>query len=243
MRSALRRFACPVCLVLMSGAAAWSDEGMWLPSQLPQLAAELEAAGLEAPPASFADLVGDPMGAIVSLGGCSASFVSPEGLVATNHHCAYGSIQFNSSPERNLLADGFVAATRSDELPAAPGARMYVTLAVTDVTAQILAAQPPNADGAARFAAVEEAEKRLIAGCEQTPGHRCKVAAFHGGAQYLLYDQLEIRDVRLAYAPPSSIGKFGGEIDNWMWPRHTGDFSFLRAYVGRDGRPAAPPSS
>jgi len=238
MRSALPRFVYPVCLILMSGAAAWSNEGMWLPSQLPQLTAELEAAGLKAPPASFADLVGDPMGAIVSLGGCSASFISPEGLVATNHHCAYGSIQFNSSPERNLLADGFVAATKTDELPAAPGARMYVTLAVTDVTAQILAAQPPDADGTARFSAVEEAEKRLIAGCEQTPGHRCKVAAFHGGAQYLLYDQLEIRDVRLVYAPPSSIGKYGGDIDNWMWPRHTGDFSLYRAWVGPDGQPA-----
>jgi hypothetical protein len=224
----------------MSGTAAWADEGMWLPSQLPRIAPALEAAGLETPPASFANLTGDPMGAIVSLGGCSASFISPEGLVATNHHCAYGTIQFNSTPERNLLTDGFVAGSRSDELPAAPGARVYVTVAVHDVTPTILDAVPAEADGAARFAAVEVAKKTLIADCETTPGHRCKVASFHGGAEYRLYDQLEIRDVRLVYAPPSSIGKYGGDIDNWMWPRHTGDFSLYRAWVGPDGLPADP---
>jgi hypothetical protein len=217
-----------------------AGEGMWLPSQLPMIGHELEAAGLDSPPADFADLTGDPMGAIVSLGGCSASFVSPQGLVATNHHCAYGTIQFNSTPESNLLENGFVANSPDDELQAAPGSRVYVTLAVTDVTEEILARVPDGADGAARFAAVEDAEKALIAGCEQTPGRRCRVASFHGGLQFRLYDQIEIRDVRLAYAPPSSIGKYGGDVDNWMWPRHTGDFSLFRAYVGPDGLPAEP---
>jgi hypothetical protein len=219
-------------------ASAVADEGMWLPDQLPKIADRLEAAGLDTPPQRFADLTGDPMGAIVSLGGCSASFVSPEGLVATNHHCAYGSIQFNSTEEVNLLENGFLAKTRSDELPAAPGARIYVTLAVEDVTERILASIPAEADGATRYAAIETAEKKLIASCEERPGHRCRVASFHGGAQYRLYDQLEIRDVRLVYAPPSSIGKYGGDIDNWMWPRHTGDFAFYRAWVGPDGQPA-----
>lgn len=230
-----------VVLLLMAVCVpGLADEGMWLPSQLPRIAPALEAAGLETPPASFADLTGDPMGAIVSLGGCSASFISPEGLVATNHHCAYGTIQFNSTPERNLLAEGYVASSHADELPAAPGARVYVTVAVEDVTRDVLDSVPADADGAARFAAVEEAEKRLIADCEKSAGHRCKVAAFYGGTEYLLYDQLEIRDVRLVYAPPSSIGKFGGDVDNWMWPRHTGDFSLYRAWVGPDGLPADP---
>jgi len=213
---------------------------MWLPDQLPKIADALKAAGLETPAESFADLTGDPMGAIVSLGGCSASFVSPVGLVATNHHCAYGTIQFNSSEERNLLEDGFLAATYGDELPAAPGARVYVTVAAKDVTSQVLAAIPNAADGTTRFTAIEDIEKKLIARCEETEGHRCRVAAFYGGTMYRLYDQLEIRDVRLVYAPPSSIGKYGGDIDNWMWPRHTGDFSFYRAYVGPDGQPADP---
>jgi len=221
----------------MIGQAA---EGMWLPDQLPKIGAALEAAGLKTPPENFADLTGDPMGAIVSLGGCSASFVSPEGLVVTNHHCAYGTIQFNSTEEHNFLEDGFLAAGLGDELAGAPGSRVYVTESFSDVTDRVLAAIPPGADGAARFAAVEKAEKTIIAECEKTPGHRCKVASFFGGTAYRLYDQLEIRDVRLVYAPPSSIGKYGGDIDNWMWPRHTGDFSFYRAWVGPDGKPADP---
>jgi hypothetical protein len=217
-----------------------AGEGMWLPDQLPKIGDALKAAGLDSEPERFADLTGDPMGAIVSLGGCSASFVSPQGLVATNHHCAYGTIQFNSDEDRNLFRDGFLAATREDELAGAPGSRVYVTVAVDDVTQQVLAVVPPGADGATRFAAIEEIEKTIIAECEEKPGHRCKVSAFHGGTSFRLYSQLEIRDVRLVYAPPSSIGKYGGDIDNWMWPRHTGDFAFYRAWVGPDGLPADP---
>jgi hypothetical protein len=213
---------------------------MWLPDQLPKIGGDLKAAGLDTPPERFADLTGDPMGAIVSLGGCSASFVSPLGLVATNHHCAYGTIQFNSDEDRNLLRDGYLAATREDELAGAPGSRVYVTVAVDDVTQRVLAAVPEDADGATRFAAIEEIEKTIIAECEETPGQRCKVSSFHGGSSFRLYSQLEIRDVRLVYAPPSSVGKYGGDIDNWMWPRHTGDFAFYRAWVGPDGLPADP---
>lgn len=227
-------------LITSTAVAVSADEGMWLPDQLPRVGDRLAAAGLGTPPERFADLTGHPMGAIVSLGGCSASFVSSQGLVATNHHCAYGSIQYNSTAEQNLLENGFLAATLEDELPAAPGSRVLVTETVEDVTARIRAAVSADADGAARFAAVEGAEKQLIAECEQEPGYRCRVASFHGGAMYRLYRQLEIRDVRLAYAPASSVGKFGGDLDNWMWPRHTGDFSFLRAWVGPDGRPADP---
>jgi hypothetical protein len=222
--------------------AGHAGEGMWLPHQLPKIGDALKTAGLETPAENFADLTGDPMGAIISLGGCSASFVSPQGLVATNHHCAYGAIQYHSTKERNLLRDGFLAPAREDELDAAPGSRVYVTTAVDDVTDQILDAVPEGADGANRFAAIESAEKKLIAKCEEKPGHRCKVASFHGGAVFRLYSQLEIRDVRLVYAPSSSIGKYGGDEDNWMWPRHTGDFSLFRAYVGVDGNPADPSS-
>jgi len=229
-----------VLLLSVSSISAHAGEGMWLPDQLPKIGAALEAAGLQTPPENFADLTGKPMGAIVSLGGCSASFVSPEGLVVTNHHCSYGTIQFNSTEELNLLDDGFLAAGHEDELAGAPGSRVYVTESFSDVTDRVLATIPAGADGAARFAAVEDAKKEIIAECEKTPGHRCKVASFFGGTAYRLYDQLEIRDVRLVYAPASSIGKYGGDIDNWMWPRHTGDFSFLRAYVGHDGLPADP---
>ncbi len=139
-----------VLLLTVPSIVGHAGEGMWLPDQLPKIGAALEAAGLQTPPENFADLTGDPMGAIVSLGGCSASFVSPEGLVVTNHHCAYGTIQFNSTPERNLLEDGFLADGHEDELAGAPGSRVYVTQSFSDVTDRMLATIPTGADGAAR---------------------------------------------------------------------------------------------
>ncbi len=226
-------------LVILTSLVTAAEEGMWRPEQLPQLGAGLRALGLEIEPARLADLTADPMGAVISLGGCTASFVSPEGLVITNHHCALGSIQYNSTAERNLLTDGFLAATRADELPAAPGSRVYVTVAADDVTATVARALAPATTGAARTAALEQVEKQLVAACEENPDFRCRVASFHGGLQFTLYRQLEIRDVRLVYAPAEAIGNYGDDVDNWMWPRHTGDYSFYRAYVGRDGRPAA----
>jgi hypothetical protein len=225
------------CLSLSSIAAA--NEGMWPPQQLPEIEAALRETGLVLEPEALADLTAHPMGAIVSLGGCTASFVSPQGLTVTNHHCAYGAIQLNSSPERNLLEDGFSAATLADEVSAGPAARIYVTEAIQDVTARVLAAATPDMDDRARYDAIDAAKKTLVSECEQVEGYRCNVYAFHGGLTYRLFTQLEIRDVRLVYAPPGGIGNYGGDVDNWMWPRHTGDFSFLRAYVGRDGKPAA----
>ncbi|MBP6596817.1 MAG: S46 family peptidase, partial [Arenimonas sp.] len=212
---------------------------MWVPQQLPEIAGPLRAAGLQLDPAQLASLTGDPMGAVVALGGCTASFVSPDGLVVTNHHCAYGSIQLNSTAERNLMADGFVAATRADEPSAGPAARVFVMDQITDVTEQVLAATAPDMDGLALQKAIESAQKSLIAACESEPGFRCTLYGFYGGQTYRLFRQIEIKDVRLVYAPPGAIGNYGGEVDNWMWPRHTGDFAFYRAYVGKDGKPAA----
>src|SRR5690606_32228610 len=232
----LMRFAL-LAAALSLPLAAQADEGMWVPQQLPEIAGPLREAGLALPPEQLADLTGDPMWAAVALGVCTASVVSPEGLVATTHHCAYGAIQLNSSPERNLLEDGFIAAERGQELSAGPSARIYVMDGIREVTAEIQAAAGDLA-GAPRQQAIEAAQKRLVAECEAEPGYRCTVYSFFGGQTYRLFRQLEIRDVRLVYAPPRSIGNYGGEIDNWMWPRHTGDFSFYRAYVGPDGKPA-----
>ena len=219
--------------------AAHATEGMWVPQQLPEIAGPLKKAGLKLDPAQLADLTGDPLGAVVSLGGCTASFVSPQGLVVTNHHCAYGAIQLNSTPENNLMRDGFNAAAPADEITAGPNARIYVLDAITDVTAQVRAAIEAAADPLARTQALDAIEKRLVADCEAEAGYRCRLYSFLGGNDYRLFRNLEIRDVRLAYAPPGSIGNYGGEVDNWMWPRHTGDFAFYRAYVGPDGKPAA----
>lgn len=224
--------------VATAASPLMANEGMWQPNQLPQIEDQLEDAGLEIDPENLTKLTEFPMGAVISLGGCTASFLSPKGLVATNHHCAYGSIQFNSTAENNLLEKGFLAKDFSEELPAAPGSRVYVTTEVTNVTDTISDDLSDEMSGMERYKAVEKKEKSLVADCEAEEGYRCNVYSFHGGLEYYLIKQMEIRDVRLVYAPSSHIGKYGGDVDNWMWPRHTGDFSFYRAYVGKDGKPA-----
>ncbi|BFT31317.1 S46 family peptidase [Alteromonas sp. D210916BOD_24] len=225
--------------IMLSGAtAANAKEGMFTPEQLPAIAKDLSKTGLAIPADSIDDLTAFPMGAIVSLGGCSASFVSDEGLAVTNHHCARGSVQYNSTPEHNYLKDGFLAANQAQELPAAPGTRMFVTVGFADVTDKVTGSIEDSVQGRARFDRIEANRKALIAECESEPGYRCSVPSFFQGLEYKLIKQMEIRDVRIAYAPADSIGKYGGDIDNWMWPRHTGDFSFYRAYVGKDGKPA-----
>ena len=234
----LRQLSVALAVVMLATSAS-ADEGMWQPRQMPELASQLKARGLQMDPDSLSNLAAKPLDAVISLGGCTASFVSPEGLVVTNHHCGYGAIQYNSTPDRDLLTNGFVAASLADELLADPNARVYVTQDISDVTARINEVLAPDMDGKARFDAIDARSKALVAECEQPGGLRCAVYNFHGGLQFSLIRQMEIKDVRLVYAPPESIGKFGGDEDNFEWPRHTGDWSFLRAYVGRDGKPAA----
>jgi hypothetical protein len=232
----MKRLALVLCAALAAPLAA--DEGMWMPSQLPAFAAELAAAGLELDPARLADLTGDPLGAIVSLGGCTASFVSPDGLIVTNHHCVYGSLQYNSTPERDLVADGFLAKRRAEELPAAPGSSVWVTTAIRDVTDEVRGDPNARLSDASYARAVDRRTRERVDACEKPGGVRCRVASFFEGSLFLEVIQSEVRDVRLVYAPASGIGNYGGEIDNWMWPRHTGDFGFLRAYVAPDGSAA-----
>jgi hypothetical protein len=227
-----------ILLLAMASTLATADEGMWQPHQLPSIASELTQAGLKLNPNDLTDLTGFPMGAIVSLGGCTASFVSDKGLVASNHHCVYGSIQYNSTAENNLLANGFLAKTFDEELPATPGSRIYVTEEINDVTTLIKGSITENMSGSERYKAIDKNSKTLVAECESDDKYRCSVVNFHGGLEYYLFKQLTIRDVRLVHAPASSVGKYGGDVDNWMWPRHTGDYGFYRAYVGKDGQPA-----
>ena len=223
--------------ILSLSSQSHAVEGMWQPEQFPVIKKQLVEAGLEFPPEKIAQLTQFPMNSIVSLGGCSASFVSKDGLVITNHHCAYGSIQFNSTPDHNLLQDGFYAAKRHEELKAAPGSRIFVTEDITDVTTTILK-DLEKTNGLKRYKTIQNRQKSLIAQCEKAAGYRCRIDSFYGQSSYRLTKQLEIRDVRLVEAPPTSIGAYGGDVDNWMWPRHAGDFAFYRAYVGADGRPA-----
>lgn len=225
--------------VLMTACApALAGEGMWLPRQAPELAKTLKDAGLAIDPAALSNLQAAPMNAIASLGNCSASFVSPAGLVVSNHHCVYGSIQYNSKPGQDYLTDGFLAKTLGDEVPAAPGSRIFVIEDLRDVTREMTAGVTAKLSGFDRDARLEANRKTLIAACEKQPNRRCDVRPYFGGSTYYLQQQLELQDVRLVYAPPRAIGNYGGEVDNWQWPRHTGDFGFYRAYVAPDGASA-----
>ncbi|MET3129865.1 hypothetical protein AAKU55_000106 [Oxalobacteraceae bacterium GrIS 1.11] len=228
--------------VALSGAllVAHADEGQWQPHQLPQLKSELKRIGIDIAADKLADLGRLPMSAMASLGGCSATFVSDAGLVVTNHHCAYGAVQRNSTPEHNYISDGFLARSRAEELPGGPNTLVYVTDKSENVSARVLQGLAADMSGRARHEAVESRIKALIAECESDKMYRCSVPSFHRGLEYYRIRQIMLRDVRLVYAPSDKIGNFGGDVDNYEWPRHTGDFSFLRAYVGKDGRPADP---
>nr|WP_225427802.1 S46 family peptidase [Dyella tabacisoli] len=219
-------------------ATVLADEGMWMPSQLPTIGKQLREAGYLGDPADLADLTKPPLSAVVKVGGATGAFVSNEGLVLTNHHVAFGVIQYNSNAQRDLIENGYVAADRTQELPANPDFRLRVTTGFDKVTDQVLA-DTHGKTGRAFYDAVDAAGKQLVADCEREPGMRCSLVNMFYGSDYYLVKQLELRDVRLVYAPPRAIGNYGDEVDNFVWPRHSGDFTVLRAYVGPDGKPAA----
>jgi hypothetical protein len=215
-----------------------AEEGMWLLDNLMPL--NLPGKGLQIP----AEEIWNPengglAAAVVSLGGCTASFVSPNGLIVTNHHCAFGAIQRNSSKEKNLLRDGFLAKTLQQELPTF-GTNVYILQSSVDVTVRVLRGVSDKLTDQARQEKIEKNINQIVLEAEKEPNISARVASMNSGMWYVLCKSLRIKDVRLVYAPPQSIGKFGGEVDNFEWPRHTGDYSFLRAYVGPDGNPAEP---
>jgi len=218
----------------------WTNPGgMWTPEQVATQGDILKHVGFTIDPASFKDPTAFPLGAVVSLGGCTASFVSPDGLIITNHHCVVGALEYNSNEKQNLIKDGYLAKTRADEKSNGPASRVFVTTKFTDVTSKVRDGLDKMKDDMARYQAIEDRQKSLVADCEKgKQGTKCQVVSYFGGAQYSLIEQLEIRDVRLVYAPPEGIGNYGKETDNWRWPRHAGDFGFFRAYVGKDGKPA-----
>ena len=215
--------------------------GMWLPQQmrLPGHVETFKSMGVMLDANVLADPLAAPLASITSVGGCSASFVSSEGLIVTNHHCVQSALEINSTQGNNLVENGFLAKTKADEMSAGPAQRVFVAQAFTDVTKDMRAGLEDIKDPIKRKEASETRRNALVATCEKDrPGIRCDVRGFFSGGQYLLIENLEIRDVRIVYVPARSVGNYGGELDNWMWPRHTGDWSFFRAYVGPDGKPA-----
>ncbi|NVB37910.1 S46 family peptidase [Pseudenhygromyxa sp. WMMC2535] len=233
----------PLGLALLASPAA-ANEGQWKPAQIAEIHERAAAQGLALSAEALWKPTGDEkdgglMRASVNIGGCSAAFVSAEGLIATNHHCAYGALQANSSVEHDYLKDGFVAMTRAEELKA-PGGSVKILRTITDVTTKVQGAIAAVEDEGERKAAFDKIKNELVDACEAAGEDRhCRVAGFFLDSSFELHEYVELDDLRLVYAPPSAIGEYGGETDNWMWPRHTGDFSLLRAYDG-DGKPYAP---
>ncbi len=215
--------------------------GMWMPEQmtLPGHVEIFTKMGVKIPAERLADPLAAPLAAVVHIPGCTASFVSPDGLMITNHHCVQGPLQINSTPQDNLVENGFLAKTRAEERSAGPATRVEVVQKYTDVTPRVRDGLDKITDPQARKLEVDKRKKELVAGCEKDrPAIRCEVASYFRAGQYTLIEAIEVRDIRLVYVPHRAVGNYGGEIDNWAWPRHTGDFSFYRAYVGKDGQPA-----
>lgn len=216
-----------------------ADEGQWPPDRLGELdKSRLASLGFRLSTTDLYSENGGLMRAAVNIGGCSAAFVSPDGLIATNHHCAYRAIQSNSTPEKDYLANGFVAKNKQSELQG-KGYNVLVLRSIRDVTPEIRKVEASTKDDYERMLAIEKKRKELVLECEKKQkGLRCEVATFSMGDEYKLFESLELTDVRLVYAPPAGIGEFGGEVDNWMWPRHTGDFALMRAYSDAKGNPS-----
>lgn len=233
--------AAVVVVLLTAAPDAQSAEGQWMPEQIAELDQEqLRKMGLELSPAELWDGKGGGLlRGVVNVRGCSGGFVSKDGLVATNHHCAYGALQAASRVAgTDYLKTGLVAQSREQEVRA-PGLWIQVLEKIDDVTAKVREAADAAIDDKARAIAVEQTLNALLIECEaKQPGRRCRIEPFEMGGRFLQFTTLELRDIRMAFAPPSSLGNFGGEVDNWMWPRHAADVTLVRAYVGKDGAPA-----
>ncbi|MBK7104254.1 MAG: S46 family peptidase [Ignavibacteriae bacterium] len=213
------------------------EEGMFPLSEIHKI--DLVKAGLKIDPLEVYNPNGISLiDALVKVGGCSGSFISEEGLILTNHHCAFGAISKASSPENNYLENGFLAKTKLEEIPA-KGTTVRITESYEDVSEVILNSVIGIEDLAERAKIIEDKMKELADSTEdKTNSIVGEVSEMFKGKTYVLFKYRIIKDVRLVYAPPRSIGEFGGETDNWVWPRHTGDFTFMRAYVAPDGSAA-----
>ena len=205
-------------------ATTFADEGMWLPNHIKERIKDMRKMGfkLKADDIYSADNPSLKDAVVQFGGGCTGEFVSEQGLLLTNHHCGYSSIQKLSSVEHDYLTNGYWAQSMAEELPV-PGLTVSLLVGMEDVTE--------------RLAAGEKRED-IIAEATKGEGYRASIESLYYGNQFVMYVYQTYRDVRLVGAPPSSIGKFGGDTDNWIWPRHTGDFSIFRVYAGSDNQPA-----
>lgn len=224
----------------MSSLVTRADEGMWLPIHLAKLNyADMQKAGLKLTAEQLYNINGSSLkDAVVSFGGfCTGEIISPEGLVLTNHHCGYGAIQSHTTLQNNYLRDGFWAYKKEDELPN-PDLFVRFLVRMEDISQRVLAKVNDQMPEKERRAKIDEELRAIKAENEKNTGLYVEVKSYFDGNEYYMSLYETYNDVRLVGTPPESVGKFGGDTDNWMWPRHTGDFSLFRVYMSKDGKPA-----
>jgi len=229
-----------VILVIFSASQAKADEGMWLLPLIEKLnIGTMTEMGLKLTAEDIYSLNNACLkdAVVIFGGGCTGEIVSPNGLLLTNHHCGYGQIQNHSTVEHDYLKDGFWAMSYDEELPN-PGLSVTFLVRIEDVTTRVIGKTNPGMTEAERQGAVKTESSAIAAGAIKDTQYRAQVMPFYGGNQYFLLVYEIYSDVRLVGTPPNSIGKYGHDTDNWMWPRHTGDFSVFRVYMSPDGKPA-----
>ena len=237
----MRRIIFLLLLTVVYVGKAVADEGMWLPSLVQKLnITEMQQMGFQLNAENIYSINNASLkDAIVALdrGSCTAELVSPDGLLMTNHHCGYGEIQTHSSTENDYLQEGFWAMTREEELPN-PGKSVTFLVRIEDVTSKVLNQLPENMSEEERNDKIYNVTRELEKEAKGDTHYEVYVRSFFNSNQFHLFVTETFNDVRLVGAPPQALGKFGGDTDNWMWPRHTADFTLFRVYTGPDGKPA-----
>ncbi|MDR0971684.1 MAG: S46 family peptidase [Bacteroidales bacterium] len=234
-----KSFTLSLIAILLTPFISFADEGMWLPLLLGKQEADMQKNGMKISAKDIYDVNNASLKDAVMLfaGGCTGEFVSNEGLLLTNHHCGYGYIVRHSSVERDYLTNGFWALNKQEELPC-DGLSITLLVYMEDVTGKVLKGVTNSMTEKERNEIIEKNSKEVISEATKDNHYKAEIAPFYYGNQYFLYVNEVFTDVRLVGAPPSNIGKFGGDTDNWMWPRHTGDFSMFRVYASKDNKPA-----
>ena len=228
-----------IVFVLGFGSSVKADEGMWIPLLINKNIAEMQEMGFKLTAEDIYSVNNSSMkdAIIIFGGGCTGEIISPEGLILTNHHCGYGSIQKVSTDEANYLDDGFWAMSKEEEI-AVDGLSVKFLVRMEDATARSLDSVTSDMSESDRAKMINKNIKAIVEEATKDNHYKAIVETFYGGNEYYLFVYEVFTDIRLVGAPPESIGKYGADTDNWMWPRHTGDFSMFRVYTATDGTPA-----
>jgi hypothetical protein len=236
----MKKFFALLFLVAVLAAPSRADEGMWIPALIQKLNInDMQNTGLRLSAEDIYSINNSSLkDAIVSIGGCTAEMISPDGLMLTNHHCAFGDIQRHSSVESDYLQNGFWAKTKGDELPNPQKIARFL-ISTEEVTDKVLAEVTSGMSFEERNRKVSQISARLEREATEGTHYQAQVRSFFEQNRYFLFVYETFRDVRLVGVPPQALGKFGGDTDNWSWPRHTADFALYRVYAGPDGKPAA----